>query len=88
MTMNPDFYIGLQISLAGLLVTFMALGLLILLIRLLVWLFPVRVRAKGADEEERLREESAVALAVAVSLLENDDGPADRDPSLGKLLEK
>lgn len=86
--MNPEFYLGLQISLAGLLVTFLALGLLILLIRLLVWLFPVRVTTMAEGDDERRREETAVALAVAVSLLEKDGDLPGRDPSLGKLLEK
>jgi len=91
--MSADLLIGLQISLTGLLVTFFSLGLLILLIRLLVRLFPVREQAQTAavqdeDVDERRREELAAALAVGVRLLEESEKPADRDPSLGKLLEK
>lgn len=90
--MSADLLIGLQISLAGLFVTFLSLGLLILLIRLLVRLFPVRdtvqaAEAEDDDADERRREELAAALAVGVSLMEESEGSPERDPSLGKLLE-
>ena len=38
--MPPEFIVGLQISLAGLAVTFLVLGLLTFIIRLLRWIFP------------------------------------------------
>ena len=58
--MSADLLIGLQISLTGLLVTFFSLGLLILLIRLLVRLFPVREQAQTAA----VQDEDAVADLV------------------------
>ncbi len=91
--MPTDLLVGLQISLAGLAVTFLVLGLLTLIIRLLRWIFPAasaRPAPKEAQPEamtEQQREETAAALAVAVSLLENQPKRPDGDPALGKLLE-
>lgn len=89
-----DIQIGLQLSLIGLAVTFLALGLLIALMVMLLRLFPVR-KEKTADpapekvvSAESELEEMAVALAVGISLLERMSALEMRDPSLGRLLEK
>jgi len=95
--MNPDLLFGLQISITGLAVTFLALGLLIFVIRLLLLIFPgseiVEVKSRMQPQPsqeligEQQREETAVALAVAVALLEREQAQPERDPALGKLLE-
>jgi Na+-transporting methylmalonyl-CoA/oxaloacetate decarboxylase gamma subunit len=91
--MHPDLFLGLQISLAGLAVTFLVLGLLTLIIRLLRWLFPAgsqRLEKAGpqtGEMDEQQRQETAAALAVAVSLLEQHAAQPEQDPALGKLLE-
>jgi Na+-transporting methylmalonyl-CoA/oxaloacetate decarboxylase gamma subunit len=91
--MRPELLLGLQISLTGLAVTFLALGLLILIMRLILLLFSPVSRfsqpeppAEGMDEQQR--QETAVALAVSVYLLEQHEKRPERDPSLGKLLEE
>ncbi len=96
--MDPELLLGLQISLTGLLVTFIALGLLVLTMRLLTRIFPAEQPRKvkfvtqkqppQADADEQRREELAAALAVGVSLLEQPHIETSRDPSLGKLLEQ
>jgi Na+-transporting methylmalonyl-CoA/oxaloacetate decarboxylase gamma subunit len=86
--MDNDLILGLYISAVGLGLTFIALGSLILVIRFLVALFPQRTSAP-ANVEERRREEEAAALAVGISLLQEQAQPGqERDPSLGRLLEK
>lgn len=92
--MNADLIIGLRIGAIGLGVTFLALGLLGIVMRWLPKLFPPRKVGKEAQiespaevgEDQRL-EEMAVALAVGISLLERENAFQKRDPSLGKLLE-
>jgi Na+-transporting methylmalonyl-CoA/oxaloacetate decarboxylase gamma subunit len=86
--------LGLRLSLIGLSVTFLALGLVILVMELLVRIFPkqpdgAETDSTGGlpDDEERRREEMAVALAVGVALLEDQEHLEARDPTLGKLLE-
>lgn len=93
--MGSDLAIGLQLSAIGLSVTFLALGLLIAVMLILLRIFPGKNSAKQIqaaekselDDEQRL-EEMAVALAVGISLLEREGGMVQRDPSLGKLLEE
>jgi hypothetical protein len=94
----------LRISALGLGITFLAMGLVILIMILLLRFFPVREAAEEIPVErepsapqavdEKALEELAVALAVGICLLEQDGALADvtspgfRDPSLGKLLEE
>jgi len=93
--MENDLVIGLQLSIIGLGVTFLALGLLISVMYLLQRIFPAKravsqtqpVEPAPEGDEQRL-EEMAVALAVGISLLEREGAFARRDPSLGKLLEE
>lgn len=86
--------LGLRLSLIGLGVTFLALGLVILVMEFLVRIFPggrdeaAQAAASAPDRVEQRREETAVALAVSVALLEAQNAAEHRDPSLGKLLEE
>ena len=87
-----DLILGLRLSGIGLGVTFLSLGLVILVMDLLVRIFPVVSREpeseSGSDDAaERRREQTAAALAVGVALAEDQTGGEGRDPSLGKLLE-
>ena len=81
--------LGLRISIIGLGVTFLALGLVILVMELLVRLFPADRTDSGKplDLEAKRREETAVALAVGVALLDDQAAMEAHDPALGKLLE-
>jgi Na+-transporting methylmalonyl-CoA/oxaloacetate decarboxylase gamma subunit len=96
--MESDLLLGLRISLLGLSITFVAMGLVILVMVLLLRIFPVRsvaveeavpadLPAAEAADEQAL-EEMAVALAVGICLLERDGALRSKDPSLGKLLEE
>lgn len=92
--MANDLIIGLQLSAIGLTVTFLALGLLIGLMWLLLKLFPASKpktaaaqASKTETKDDQQLEEMAVALAVGICLLEADDAFQQRDPNLGKLLE-
>lgn len=94
--MSPELLFGLRLSAIGLGVTFVALGLLSLMMRGLLRVFPPE-QAKpkppveapvAADNEEQRLEEMAVALAVGISLLEREGSFVQRDPTLGKLLEE
>jgi Na+-transporting methylmalonyl-CoA/oxaloacetate decarboxylase gamma subunit len=95
--MNEDLIIGLRIGLIGLGVTFLALGLLSLVMQGLLALFPAGTAKKdvpvapvhvtaGGDEEEY--ERLAAALAVGICQLEREGALMTKSPSLGKLLEK
>jgi len=82
--------IGLQLSLFGLLITFMALGILILVISLLQLLFPSRTNEEESSQqphEESMAEgdphERLVALTAAWWYWQQK-----RSSSLGKQLEK
>jgi hypothetical protein len=82
---------GLSLSGIGILVTFSALGILVLLILLLKLVFPARgvdhsgsISGKEIDPREALKEQAA-AVAVA-ALLDQDKGA--RKSSLGALLEE
>lgn len=94
--MSPEILFGLRLSAIGLGVTFVALGLLSLMMRGLLRAFPPEkaapktsgVAPAAADDEERRLEEMAVALAVGISLLEREGSFVQRDPTLGKLLEE
>jgi len=90
--MTEEINLGLQLGIIGLSVTFVALGLLILVMKLLIFLFPANAstarhkvtgKTRAGDEEEKM----AVALAVGISLLEGSGELDFSDPSLGKLLE-
>jgi hypothetical protein len=95
--MSSDLILGVRISVIGLSVTFLALGLVILVMVLLLRLFPDKsetgrkdvdlVPATPEDGDEQAMEELAVAMAVGICLLERDGALKYRDPSLGKLLE-
>lgn len=91
--MSDELIIGLRIFAIGFSVTFLALGLLSLVMRWLPRLFPnektvqepMEVSSTEVDDNQRL-EEMAVALAVGISLLENSGTFDHRDPTLGNLL--
>jgi Na+-transporting methylmalonyl-CoA/oxaloacetate decarboxylase gamma subunit len=90
--MTTDLIVGLRLSAIGLSITFLALGLVIVVMDLLMRIFPGGGVAREADEsvkdvDEKSREELAVALAVGVSLIEHQGAKIERDPTLGKLLE-
>lgn len=85
--------LGLRLSLLGLGVTFLALLLVILLMELLMRVFPAGRAADTEkpgqrDSDEKQLEETAVALAVGIALLEERSAAEARDPTLGKLLEE
>jgi len=96
--MGVDLLNSLRLSAIGLSLTFLALGLLILVMVLLLRLFPDKSSAgqivpeldstKAEDDEEQRLEEMAVALAVSICLLESRNSLEYRDPFLGKLLEQ
>lgn len=96
--MGSDLILGFRISLIGLSITFLAMGLVILVMILLLRFFPDRsetgreeltmVTTEAEDVDEQALEEMAVALAVGICLLERSDALEYRDPSLGKLLEQ
>jgi len=94
--MGNDLVIGLQLSAIGLFTTFIALGLLILVMVVLQRIFPVKraavpeppPRQFEMDDDDQRLEELAVALAVGISLLERERAFIQHDPSLGKLLEE
>ena len=95
--MNGDLIIGLRLGAIGISVTFVALGLLSLIMFLMLRIFPVNrvpggdipsVDRSGAENPaETSLEETAIALAVGVCLLERSGALEYRDPSLGSLLE-
>jgi Na+-transporting methylmalonyl-CoA/oxaloacetate decarboxylase gamma subunit len=82
---------GLSLSVIGILVTFAALGLLILVILLLKRIFPEKRddqvfsnSIEGSQSRERLKEQAA-AVAVAALLDQHQGTP---NGSLGSLLEE
>ena len=83
-----EFGQGLSLSGIGILVTFSALGLLILLILLLKWVFPARENepftGKEMDPRESLKEQAAAAAVAA--LLDQQSSVQNR--GLGALLER
>jgi Na+-transporting methylmalonyl-CoA/oxaloacetate decarboxylase gamma subunit len=95
--MDSDLILGFRISVIGLSVTFLALGLVILVMVLLLRLFPDKSEtghrepelspAEPEESDEQAMEELAVAMAVGICLLERDGALEYHDPSLGKLLE-
>lgn len=91
--MTSDFTLGLQLSAIGLSVTFLALSLVIIVMELLVRIFPWRAAGEAMpgsgtiDLDEKQREETAVALAVGVAILDDQTSLETHDPTLGKLLE-
>jgi len=93
--MSNELIIGLRLSAIGFSVTFVALALLIGVMRLLLWAFPVKTVEKekpaeimGGEEDEQRLEEMAVALAVGISLLERKGALDQRDMTLGQLFEE
>lgn len=76
---------GLVLTLWGVGITFLALGLLILIIYILRWLWPPEVNPFKAEESEEKHREMAAAIAVVVSLLEHEK---TRSQDLGRILEK
>ena len=79
-----EFSQGLTLTLWGVGITFIALGLLILIIFILRWLWPPEVNVFKPDESEEKRREIAAAIAVAVSLCEYEDKMSQ---DLGRGLE-
>jgi Na+-transporting methylmalonyl-CoA/oxaloacetate decarboxylase gamma subunit len=66
---------GLTISLLGLLLTFFALGVFVLIMYVLQWLFPPQLEEKGSLEEQPAlieasgaEDETIVAAAISVAL--------------------
>jgi hypothetical protein len=96
--MGNDLILGLRISVIGLSVTFLAMGLVILVMVLLLRFFPDKsetgqedrtmIPTEAEEVSEQALEEMAVALAVGICLLESSGALEYRDPSLGKLLEQ
>ena len=96
--MDSDLILGLRISVIGFSVTFLAMGLVILVMVLLLRFFPDRsetgheepakVPTEAEDVDEQSLEEMAVALAVGICLLERGGALEYRDPTLGRLLEQ
>jgi Na+-transporting methylmalonyl-CoA/oxaloacetate decarboxylase gamma subunit len=101
--MTEELLLGLRISVIGLSITFLAMGLVILIMVLLLRIFPGKGESNRDDGapaaqadtdaapvvgDEQALEEMAVALAVGICLLERQGELAYRDPSLGKLLEE
>ncbi|MFN2187761.1 MAG: OadG-related small transporter subunit [Candidatus Promineifilaceae bacterium] len=96
--MGSELIDGFRISLIGMSLTFLALGLVILVMVVLVRLFPERSRTDRPTPpvslidddkvDQKRREELAAAIAVSVCLQERDRSGEYRDPSLGELLEK
>jgi Na+-transporting methylmalonyl-CoA/oxaloacetate decarboxylase gamma subunit len=83
--MNPVAQ-GISISLLGIATTFIALGLLVLVILVLNWLFPVKQEKPPREPEDQEEErKQAVAIAVAVSLAGSEE---EAHPGLGELLEE
>jgi len=87
--------IGLRLFIIGMTVTFLALGLLLLVMRLLLRVFPAKtapakpvVHARAASSDEPDAEEMAAALAVGICLLERSGSLHPRDPTLGATLER
>jgi hypothetical protein len=96
--MENELLLGLRISALGLVITFVAMSLVVLVMVALLRFLPARgatsAEASPLDQarpepgDEKALEEMAVALAVGVCLLELEDSSSHRDPSLGKLLEE
>lgn len=80
-----DLSQGLMLSLWGVGITFLALGMLIFIILILRWIYPPEKNPFAADESEEKRHELAAAIAVAVSLLESGESDLAK---LGEVLEK
>jgi len=80
---------GLTLSLMGILITFAALGALILVMVILREAFsprrPVEAKPIAADEDGEESRRRAAAVAVAVARLQA--GQQRGDPTLGRLLE-
>lgn len=95
-----NFTFGLYIFAVGMVTLFAALGLLILMIRLLDWLFSAERKPAGGfsmqdevitevaevDPSSEELEKLAVAMAVAIALVDQEDEP-EWHPGLGELLE-
>lgn len=96
--MESDLVLGLRLSVIGFGVTFLAMGLVILVMIVLLRVYPEKsetrqeeptmVLAEAEDVDEQALEEMAVALAVGICLLESGGALEYRDPSLGELLEQ
>jgi Na+-transporting methylmalonyl-CoA/oxaloacetate decarboxylase gamma subunit len=98
--MLDNFTFGLYIFAVGMVTLFAALALLILMIRLLDWLFSAEkepagqfsmqdeiiTEEVGADTPSEEMEKLAVAMAVAIALVDQEDEP-EWHSGLGELLE-
>jgi len=94
---NTDFSAGLQVSLLGLMITFVALGVFILIIFLLKSLFPAETAPKedGTRKPAEIASETVVdedlgevVAAIAVALDHARIGPGSRSTSLGQSLQE
>ena len=92
--MEDVMMVGIRLFIVGMGVTFLALGLLIFVMRGLQALFPgdekpQEIALKKEDDQifEQSYEEMAVALAVGICLLEREGALGLRDATLGQLLE-
>ncbi|MBN1372070.1 MAG: OadG family protein [Anaerolineaceae bacterium] len=96
--MGTDFSAGLQVSLLGLIITFVALGVFILIILALKTLFPAERAAKksAAVQQAALVEasveteddEGEVVAVIAAALAYARVGQSNRSASLGSLLQE
>lgn len=87
--------LGIRIFIIGMSVTFAALALLLLLMRLLLRVFPAASATEAAPPtlsdpsgDVPPPEEIAAALAVGICLLERSGALQPRDPQLGATLER
>lgn len=97
--MENTLVTGLYVSLISMAVTFVALGILIGVMYLLLKIFPDKskgvaevetgasIELETSKEDPKADEELAVAMAVGMALLEHQGTFDAKDPNLGKLLE-
>ena len=94
--MGTDFSAGLQVSLLGLVITFVALGVFIFIILALKALFPAERAAKKSAAVQQTPvveiaaeaddDESEVVAAIAAALAYARIGQGSRSTSLGQSL--
>jgi Na+-transporting methylmalonyl-CoA/oxaloacetate decarboxylase gamma subunit len=94
---STDFSAGLQVSLLGLIVTFVALGVFILIILALKALFPAERPSKRAVVQQvdvietsavEDDDEGEVVAAIAAALAYARVGQGNRSTSLGQSLQE
>lgn len=96
--MENTLLTGLYVSAISMTVTFLALGILIGVMYLLLAIFPDKSKEKSKEgtkemddetiiEDPKVNEELAVAMAVGMALLDHQGVFDAKDPNLGRLLE-